>query len=42
MESIAEMCEGLATADNKAEQQAKITRKVNQLKNYLTTIKTIM
>lgn len=42
MDSIAEMCEGLATADNKAEQQAKITRKVNQLKNYLTTIKTIM
>ena len=42
MESIAEMCEGLATADNKAEQQARITRKVNQLKNYLTTIKTIM
>ena len=42
MESIAEMCEGLATAENKAEQQAKITRKTNQLKNYLTTIKTIM
>ena len=42
MESIAEMCEGLATAENKAEQQAKITRKVNQLKNYLVTIKTIM
>lgn len=40
MESIAEMCEGLATAENKAEQQAKITRKTNQLKNYLTTIKT--
>ena len=42
MDSIAEMCEGLATADNKAERQAKITHKVNQLKNYLTTIKTIM
>lgn len=42
MESIAEMCEGLATAENKAEQQAKITRKTNQLKNYLTTIKTII
>ena len=42
IDSIAEMCEGLATADNKAEQQARITRKVNQLKNYLTTIKTIM
>ena len=42
MESIAEMCEGLATAENKAEQQAKITRKTNQLKNYLATIKTIM
>ena len=42
MESIAEMCEGLATAENKAEQQAKITRKTNQLKNYLVTIKTIM
>ena len=42
MESIAEMCEGLATAENKTEQQAKITRKVNQLKNYLVTIKTIM
>lgn len=42
MESIVEMCEGLATAENKTEQQAKITRKVNQLKNYLVTIKTIM
>lgn len=42
MESIAEMCEGLAAAENKTEQQAKITRKTNQLKNYLTTIKTIM
>ena len=42
MESIAEMCEGLAAAENKAEQQAKITRKANQLKNYLTTIKTII
>lgn len=41
MDSIIEMCEGLATADNKAEHQTKISRKINQLKNYFTTVKTI-
>ena len=41
-QEIGEMCEGLATADNKEELQTKITRKTNQLKNYLITIKTIM
>ena len=41
-QEIEELCEGVATAENKQEAQAKITRKVNQLKNYLLTIKTIM
>ena len=40
--AIEEMCESLATAENKQETQTKITRKTNQLKNYLVTIKTIM
>lgn len=39
MESIAEMCEGLAMAENRAELQTKITRKTNQLKNYLRFIR---
>ena len=41
-QTIEEMCESLATAENKSEIQAKITRKTNQLKNYLVTIKTLM
>ncbi len=42
MKEIEEMCEDLATTENKQEMQAKITRKTNQLKNYLVTIKSIM
>ncbi len=42
MKEIEEICEDLAVADNKQEMQAKITRKTNQLKNYLVTIKSIM
>lgn len=41
-QEIADMCEGLAAAENKSEIQAKITRKTNLLKNYLVTIKTLM
>ena len=41
-QEIEELCEGLASAESKQEVQAKITRKTNQLKNYLATIKTIM
>ena len=41
-QTIEEMCENLATLENKQEIQAKITRRTNQLKNYLVTIKSIM
>ena len=41
-QEIEELCEELTAAENKQEVQAKITRKISQLKNYLMTIKTIM
>ena len=42
MKEIENMCENLASAENKQELQTKITRKTSKLKNYLVTIKTIM
>lgn len=42
MDGILELSESLSTAENKEEVQARITRKTNQLKNYLATVKTIM
>lgn len=41
-QEIGDICEGLATAEDKGALKAKITRKISQLKNYLVTIKTIM
>lgn len=42
MDGVLELSESLSTAENKEEVHTKITCKTNQLKNYLTTVKTIM
>lgn len=42
MESIENLCAQVPASDEKEELQAKITRKINQFKSYISTIKTLI
>ncbi|MBR5841808.1 MAG: hypothetical protein IKY64_04240 [Bacteroidaceae bacterium] len=42
VQEIEGLCESLSAAENRQELQSQITRKIDRLKNYLVTIKTIM
>ena len=42
MESIENLCAQITTSEEKEELQAKITRKINQFKSYISTIKTLL